>query len=317
MALQRLCDLLSPGSRPAGVRRLRGGISATMHAVDLLQASGGRLRIVVRRFGPATKPGDAILSARTTRFWRTLQLTEQLGLPAPRPVWLDQDAEIFDTPAVVMTRVPGHGMLMPFATHAGTVWLHELAEALVAIHRAPFADHDASFLPGPGQTAAAGFAKLERDPSVRARHADHAAVYTVLRHWWPRIRPLPACLIHGDYWSGNTLWRYGRLQAVVDWEEARIDCREIDVAYCRLDLYLQAGPAPADQFLHAYEAAIGTRIEQRFFWDLLAAVKPMPDPAVWLPGYHDLGGTQLTAENLRSRLSAFISDALARAAVAE
>ena len=74
-----------------------------------------------------------------------------------------------------------------------------------------------------------------------------------------------------------------------------------------------AGPQAADPFLHAYEKAAGWRVPQLFFWDLLGAARALPDPVKWLPGYHDLGRTDITPELMRARLRAFVQDALAHA----
>jgi aminoglycoside phosphotransferase (APT) family kinase protein len=134
-----------------------------------------------------------------------------------------------------------------------------------------------------------------------------------LAHWEPRLAPTPAVLVHGDYWSGNTLWHRGRLTGVVDWGEARLDEAGADVGYCRMDLaLLTPGDAP-DAFLRAYEAAAGGQLPDVFFWDLCGAVPALPDPERWLPGYHDLGRTDLTPEAMRARLDAFVAAALARA----
>ncbi len=45
----------------------------------------------------------------------------------------------------------------------------------------------------------------------------------------------------------------------------------------------------------------------------MVASRAMPDPAAWLPGYHDLGRTDITKRVMRRRFRDFISRALAAA----
>ena len=53
------------------------------------------------------------------------------------------------------------------------------------------------------------------------------------------------------------------------------------------------------------EDAAGRPVRHLAFWDLLAATLAFPDPERWLPGYHDLGRTEVTPELMRARLRAF------------
>lgn len=123
------------------------------------------------------------------------------------------------------------------------------------------------------------------------------------------VRTSPPCLIHGDFWAGNTVWTRERLRAVIDWEDAGFGSRGYDVAYCRLDIALSVGRRAADDFLSSYRAASGLPMDGQWFWDLLAADRPMPDPAVWIPAWWALGHRSLTPRLVRRRLRAFIERA--------
>jgi hypothetical protein len=79
-----------------------------------------------------------------------------------------------------------------------------------------------------------------------------------------------------------------------------------------MDLAMLIGPAAPDIFLRAYERALGRPVPNLAFWDLLGVTLALPDPKKWLPGYVDLGRTDITADTMRARLRAFIADALAR-----
>jgi aminoglycoside phosphotransferase (APT) family kinase protein len=140
-----------------------------------------------------------------------------------------------------------------------------------------------------------------------------AAVWSAPRRMWRDPVPAPRALVHGDSWSGNTLWHRDRLVGVVDWDGCAIGYPGWDVGNCRVDLAMSIGSGAQDVFLGAYEDARGEALRNLAFWDLLAATAAAPDPVQWLPGLHDLGRTDLTPELMRSRLRAFIADGLARA----
>jgi aminoglycoside phosphotransferase (APT) family kinase protein len=115
----------------------------------------------------------------------------------------------------------------------------------------------------------------------------------------------PPVLAHNDYWSGNVLWEGDTLTGVVDWSGAGRAPRGYDVSWCRLDLVLIHGPATADEFLAAYEDAAGRRVPDLVSWDLYALESSRERVETWLPNYHDLGRTDLTAADLRDRHTAW------------
>lgn len=305
-----LCDRLAPGGRARVVRRLRGGIDAVTHAIDIEPPAGARQRLVLRRMTRTTR--DVV--ARIERLWRILAALEKLDLPAPRPVWLDATGEVFGLPALVMTRMPGHGLLAPRDLAA---WTGDLARALAALHGADVQAVDEDSLRDAAAVPFWGLLVIEAQREAIATHPRGSEVLAQVHRWRAHAEAsMAATLIHGDYWAGNTLWRRGRLTAIVDWDDGRRYQPGYDVGYCRSDLAMLIGSDAPNLFLHAYEAAAGQPVSHLFVWDLLGAVPALPDPAKWLPGYHDLGRRDLTPDLMRARLCAFIDDALARARAA-
>lgn len=288
------------------VRRLRGGISSGMHAINLVQQSGSQRQLIVRRYSDYQLRRDPDLCARE---WQTLTILRQAGLPTPEPVWRDTSGTVFGMPALVMTRLPGRGLLAP---HNPVDWTCQLATTLAAIHRAPIADLDLTFLAVKEAELAEIFAG---EPPARdiAGHPDGEAIWAALRHWWPRLERTAPTIIHDDFWPGNTVWHRGRLTGVVDWEDTRWGEPGHDIGYCRSDIAMLFGPDMSDIFLKAYEAAVGRQVRQVFFWDLLGASRALLNLEQWLPGYHDLGRTDITLDLMSSRLRAFIAMSLARA----
>jgi aminoglycoside phosphotransferase (APT) family kinase protein len=309
-SLQRLAKALSPGATIAGVEDLAGGLDAAMSAFELQVNDGSRRSLVLRRYPSRDWDRAALIASRA---WRTLSALEDLRFPAPQPVWLDEAGEVFGCPALVMTRVAGRTVLDPVDL---TSWTAALARALAQLHSLSIERDAFRFLPGPGESLSS---ILRQSASLDERlkaHPDAPRVAEVLRRWRPHAQRWTPALVHGDFWPGNTVWAEGKVTAIVDWDSAALDQPGLDVGYCRLDLAMLIGdPAPA-LFLEAYQRTIGDPVEQLARWDLLAAFRALPDPARWLPGYHGLGRRDVTTEDMRSRMGAFIEQALTRATAA-
>lgn len=309
-ALAVVCAALQPGGQVGTVKRLRGGISSGMHAVDFVGPKGEHRRVVVRRYGAWRLKEDPRAAEQE---WATLTALARVGAPTPRPIWLDTGGTVFGCPTIVTSRLPGRGLLAP-RDPAG--WIRQLAEALAQVHATPLAEQELSVL-------ADQRAKLDRvlvregpeeTPPVLADKPGGPEVWSAMLRAWPLIEPASPVLVHGDYWPGNTLWRYGRLSGVIDWEQPLRGDPAQDVACCRLDLTLLAGPEVAELFLRTYLAASDRAIRRLWFWELYMSCWAIEDLEHWIEGYHDLGRTDVTLDMAQARLGRFTADALAQAA---
>lgn len=295
--LRRIVREVAGDAEIEHIERLRGGVDALTHAVGL-RRGGGTEWLVVRRWKAQTLEWNPGAPARV---WTALQLLSRHEVPAPRPIFLDASGELSGEPVLVMTRAPGQATLAPPDLRG---YLRELGAALAAVHRLPadesiglprepHPDLDALSAPGGKLASPLGAAIRERLDALQ-----------------PRTERLGLC--HGDYWAGNTLWLGGRLSAIVDWDQAALGDPRADVGYCRADLALMFGLDAPEEFLDAYRTASGEPDLDVGYWDLLAAVRAMPDASPWMPGYVDLGRVDLDAATLRSRLEGFIARGLAR-----
>lgn len=314
-ALAVVAEAIKPGADTGRVRRLRGGIASGMHAVELIAPGGQRQWIVVRRYGKWRVERDPQVGERE---WAALTALARAGAPTPRPLWLDSGGVVFGCPTIVLSRVPGRGDLAP-RDLAG--WIRQLAEALARIHAVPLAEDELSVLIDQ-RTELDRLLARETAPKELAEQPLGPEAWSALRAWWPRVRQserFERCamesptIIHGDYWPGNTLWRYGKLTGVIDWEQVRCGDPIHDVACCRLDLTLLFGPEAADLFLQAYEAAAGRKSDRLFFWALVIASHALSEVEQWVEGYRDLGRTDLTGVLARARLERYAAEALAQA----
>jgi aminoglycoside phosphotransferase (APT) family kinase protein len=274
-----------------------------MHALDLIRPDGSRLPLVIRRFGRWHLQHFPDIAARSAR---TLDLLARLDVPAPRSVYVDPNGALLGSPALVMTRVPGRGLLTPRDRDG---YLAQLAAALARLHRARFRDEEVSYLQRPDETVD-WVMQNEMDLDAVVMRPLGSEVRAAIEQMRPRLRRVTPVLVHTDYWAGNTLWSRGRLTAIVDWDNAALGPPGIDVGYVRMDLSMMLGGDAPDAFLAAYERAAGWRVPQLAFWDLFGAARALPNTEHWLPGYHDLGLTTLSSDDTRARLEAFIRSVL-------
>ena len=303
-AMRHLLDEIAPGGRVTAITRLRGGISCGMHGVNITERTGAKLRIVVRRYNDYWAEKEPQIAHGE---FRTLKALEKAGIPAPRPIWVDTDDTTFGTPTIVQTWLPGRANIAP--TNLDT-YLNRLAEALAQLHQADFHPSDTAHL----KKKSGELAENIKSEKLIARCLKHPAGEQILKALDESLPTMSnPILIHNDFWPGNTVWSRGKLTGITDWEYPALGEPAYDVAYCRMDLTLIFGLAAADHFRSHYEDITGARLNAPHFWDLLIAAQELPDPTDhYLPGYHDLGRTDITKPETRRRYQEFINQALAQ-----
>jgi aminoglycoside phosphotransferase (APT) family kinase protein len=248
-----------------GGRRLAGGITSSLHRLAVETRRGTRTQVVLRRWIPTDWDDTADAPQLVEREGRILRRLESTDVPAPRLVAVDPTGESTGVPALLMTRVPGRIDLTPTDPKA---WLRQMASMAVRIHEL---DVDAE----PHRWR-------EREvpvPAWTTRMADWRAAAEVAR------RPSAAHearFAHGDYQHFNLLWQRGSLTGVVDWVASFRGPADVDVGHCRLNLAVLYSAELAADFLSAYEADAGRRVDP--YWDIRCATAPaFEDWAAFIP----------------------------------
>lgn len=256
----------------AAVVRLEGGQHAETWRVDLEKPARS---VVVRQF-PAGDPAAADEQA-------VLDALGGLGGLAPLPLAADLDGRWSAHPTSLVSWLDGGPDLAPDDPSG---WARELARGLAAVHALPVERLGTL----PGAFEGAGSRAVVAGPLAAA-----------VRERWHEAVASPQVLTHGDYWSGNVVWRGGRLTGIVDWSGARRGPRGIDLSWCRLDLVLLSGEQLADEFLGAYEAATEQAVGEIRLWDRWAAAHSEPEVGAWAANYEPLGRLDLDEDELRRR----------------
>jgi aminoglycoside phosphotransferase (APT) family kinase protein len=298
-----LIEALAPGGRLVRTRRLRGGLGARMHALTIERADGSRFKASLRRFvreRPSSEP------ERVAREFETLRLVEKAGISAPRPLLLDVEGRYFGMPALVQSFLPGR----PYwpKTDPGP-WAAELARGLRTVHAVTPDRFDLTGLHVQLKEEMRESTRLKL-PGLVPGDELMAEVYAVLEAELDRIEWPQPCLVHDDYYPGNTVWLRGKLTGVIDWTDAELGDPRTDVSQCRLDLIVSHGEEAGDAFVEAYQRLAPKPLPDLWFFDLYRGLRALLYYDHWLIGYHDAGLTHLTLEDCGARLRAFVGKVL-------
>jgi aminoglycoside phosphotransferase (APT) family kinase protein len=274
-AIRTLLQTIAPTSTLSAVRPLAGSYSNATHLVEALDADGSQTRLVVRRYVHGNRAKKARLE------FETLAFLQDYGVPAPAPLYLDEDGTVLGSPGIVTDYVSGKQLMLPSDHPAGPLaWARSLATTLAQIHSIP-CDSAKRFLLN-ANAEATWFLRSGAIPDYMNAHPDGVAVWQAVHDLLPTIQQVAPALVHLDYWRGNVLWDRGQIAAVVDWEEAAYGDPVIDVAYCRMEMAIMGMIGEEKEFLSAYEAEMGHQAANLGFWELAAAARPMTDITGWI-----------------------------------
>ncbi|GAB3685894.1 hypothetical protein GCM10027589_54790 [Actinocorallia lasiicapitis] len=251
-------ECLGAGSKVKMIRPLTGGTDHTNHALVVETRSGTPHRFVLRRWtswDPEFPPEREIAA---------LALLAGCEIPTPQLMAADPSGARCDAPALLITRLPGHPPRP--APDDLSEYLIQLAAALLSIHEVGGASTMPPYTP---------YNRLDvRQPPRQAQNPGlWEKAFDVVSGPQPEFLPR---FIHRDYHPDNTLWAYGRLQGVIDWDKASYGPIGIDIAHMRWNLLLRYGLEAADRFASAFEQVRGA-YEHNPYWDVRCVVDLLPE----------------------------------------
>jgi aminoglycoside phosphotransferase (APT) family kinase protein/8-oxo-dGTP pyrophosphatase MutT (NUDIX family) len=286
-------------ARVTSLRRLRGGYSTAVHAVNVVDRRGRAHRLVLRRFVHAAwLAREPDLAEREAR---VLELLADSDVPAPQLVAVDATGETCDVPGVLMSRLSGRVVFAPDDTEP---WLHQMAEALPAVHAV---DSSAARLVQPYKRYH-DMTNFEPPHWSKAPRAWGRAI-EVVNGPPPETAPR---FIHRDYHPGNVLWSRGRLTGVIDWINASWGPPGIDIAHCRTNLAQLHGVEAVDAFLAACRS-LGIVDDGQPYWDFVSLLDmgSLAERDVYA-GWHDAGLRHLSTSLVRARLDEYVTGLVGR-----
>jgi aminoglycoside phosphotransferase (APT) family kinase protein len=278
----------------SGQRWFSGGASKIQMGFTLhwSEPGVGRVdtRLVVRM-----EPSESMNSTSRLREFQVLRAFAGT-LPVPRVYWVDEDGKWFPEPALIYafaegvtkprlvnnTQISGTGM--NFGPELRKKLAPQFVKYLAAIHTFDHTKADLSSFDVPtlGSTESALW-QLNRARRVwEEDRGENLPFVEVAANWLERNLPEldRVSVIHGDYRSGNFLFREADAQitAVLDFERGYLGDRHRDLAWAAAypfghyaedgKTFLVSGLVPIDDFFEAYEKASGLSVDpkrMRFF----------------------------------------------------
>jgi aminoglycoside phosphotransferase (APT) family kinase protein len=117
--------------------------------------------------------------------------------------------------------------------------------------------------------------RLAHQPARLDEALSEGRIREVLEPVWPLPQRNKPALLHGDFWPGNTLWKHGRLLAIIDWEDAALGDPLADVANARLEVLWAFGLEAMNGFTGCYKTLMpALDFGDLPYWDLGAALRP-------------------------------------------
>ena len=252
-----------PGATLRSARRLTGGVSAQVYALEVAHSSGALAQVVVREHAPVESHYTAELE------FLLLKALHSLDLPVPQPILFDARCTLAATPFVIMAAIPGSSVI---PTGEAFEYIDEMARQLFRIHQAPIQNLPA--LPS----------RVDPLPEV-FEYLPTAAEWGGLK---ARLRALTdtgfkgaPCLLHGDYWAQNLLWEQGRITGILDWEDAAIGDPLSDVAGASVELRYLFGREGMQRFIAAYSALSSVDPTRLALWQVYVAAAAQHFMSTW------------------------------------
>lgn len=302
-ALEKLVQKIIPHGRLLRAWPLKGGISAAMTALEVEQPGGGRKILVLRQ--PSARTLAKNPRAAESEYW-VLRRARASGLAVPEAYFLDQSAEIFPRPYLVIEFIPGKPEFSPpdlpgFAA--------QMASHLAKIHRLDSASLVGASLSERKPEGAPDFPDLPSNYPLADQRIGEA-----LRAAWPFGQRNSPALLHGDFWPGNILCQKDRLAAVIDWEDAALGDPLADLAISRLDILWIYGVDAIQSFTRAYQSLMPIDYADMPLWDLSAALRLArlvgDDLNGWAEFFLPFGRSDITAQTIQEHFRYFLTQAL-------
>lgn len=292
----QLMQQIEPQSRLLRAWQLKGGVSAQVTALEIERPDGQTTKLIVRQHGTVDLAHNPHIAADE---FKLLQILQAAGLAAPKPYFVDPVGVILATPCIVIEYIEG---APEFAPANVTNLITQMAMQLAQIHALDGRHAELAFLP---PIAKRSTQLLAHRPATLDAAFDEARIRDTLEAVWPLPQRNRAALLHGDFWPGNLLWQAGRLVAVIDWEDAALGDPLADLANTRLEVMWAFGNDAMQEFTRRYQSLAALDLTQLPYWDLCAALRPIPKIAEWTD--------DLTAQQaMHAGLRAFIDQALAQ-----
>jgi aminoglycoside phosphotransferase (APT) family kinase protein len=206
-------------------------------------------------------------------------LSRSTQLPVPKVYKLERDSSIIGGEFIIMEKLEGRSYVpwskegKDFLVRASTETNipKQFANHLIDLHNLPYKHLGiADILEDPGEGKGFIDKKLAEIEYLYLKYKNiYDPVMTDALEWLKQKRPSSQRLsiIHGDYRTGNILYKENNITGILDWEAAEIGDPLMDVAYIcakanRMDSPLQCYLLDREWFLDYYSKKTGIEVDE-------------------------------------------------------
>lgn len=281
---------MNPDTVITDVTRLKGSTSSTLHRITMTEGTVTK-NAVLRQFDNeewSREEPDLVIHEAAS-----LTAASLSSVPTPDMIAGDETGGECGVPVILMSYLNGHVELLPADW---TQWLRELALALVRIH--DVAPYDFPY-------------RYYRYQDIKSFDVP---IWSSTPDKWEEAlayiqKPAPDYephFIHRDYHPANVLWENGVISGVVDWVNACVGPRGVDVGHARVNLAQLYDVETADAFLNWY-SSINEDFTYEPYWDIVSLIDILFGSPEVYPGWKAFGVTGLTDEMMVERLDKYVS----------
>jgi aminoglycoside phosphotransferase (APT) family kinase protein len=268
------------------VKQLKGATSSSLYLLRDSYGGSAVIRFYTNTEWLKNEPDLAEHEAASLSYASTMNFN------SPKLYAYTNNKDISPYPAVLMSYLAGE-VLLP-KVHLSD-WLRELAALLAHLHSAPISEEfQWQYKPY------IDINSIELPSWSNFNLEFQEAVHFAKNH----TTTVNTGFIHRDYHPVNVLWHNGKATGIVDWPNACIGPKEVDVGHCRLNLAMLYGVETAHQFLNYYIEETGNTNTEQAYWDLITLFDCLPNPGVYEP-WLDFGMTHLSDHLIKTRIDEY------------
>lgn len=215
--------------------------------------------------------------------YRTLDALQGTGVSIPKTFWYESDPAVFERPFYAMEKVDGEVHFLkqtsdpdyrPIPDDEERLSLaQDFVSNLVHIHKSDWPSRGLDFLGDPGPGKGSALAQVDYWAAVIERAgARTKPLVTLAINWLRNNAPQNDAvrLVHGDYRTGNFIYKDKRITAILDWEMAHLGDPHEDLAFVLGELWRSPAPnswvchlIPEEDFLAKYAEQSGIAVDRQ------------------------------------------------------
>ena len=290
------------------IQRIFGGASRETYRIILEEDDGGEVNLILRMIQESS-----LIDTKQEVEYEAYSLFQNTNVPVPELIKMEQSSKYLGKPFIIMSEIEGQAA-SPFDKESYKPYQEEIGVQFWTI-LANITNFDISKINSDSHISMIQEDqnwKQQLDYWVKVIREDSIGVEPILEmaiRYLYKNNPKDSyqlVLVHGDFRSGNFLFKENIITGILDWEMAHLGDPLEDLAWALSSIWCwEEKNRPAyllerNSALDIWEDATGLTIDQDslFWWELFSCVKGL---AIWISAGHEFqSGRNIDPINLFS-----------------